>query len=83
MDIIWMIFIGFLIGLVARALKPGKDSLGFIMTTILGILGSVLASFAGRAMGVYEQGDAVSFIAATLGAIALLFICQFIKGKRA
>jgi len=78
-----MIFIGFIVGLIARALKPGKDSLGFIMTTILGILGSVFAGFAGRAMGVYDQGETVGFVAATLGAIALLFICQFIKTQKA
>jgi len=78
MGILWMIIIGFIVGLLARALKPGKDSLGFIMTTILGILGSVFAGFAGRAMGIYQQGEAVSFVAATLGAVALLFIVQFV-----
>ena len=83
MGIVWMIVIGFLVGLVARALKPGDDKLGFILTTVLGICGSVFAGFAGRAMGIYGPGDAVGFIAAVLGAVALLFIVSFIKSKRA
>ncbi len=82
MGIIWMIIIGFVVGLLARAIKPGDDSLGFILTTILGICGSVFAGYAGKALGVYKPDDAVGFIAATFGAVILLFIVQFFKSKK-
>jgi len=83
MAILWMILIGFLAGLLARAIKPGDDSLGFIMTTLLGIVGAVLAGYAGKAMGVYQAGEPVGFAASVLGAVALLFLVQFLKSKKA
>ena len=82
MSILYMIIIGFIVGLLARALKPGDDSLGIILTTVLGIMGSVFAGFMGRALGIYEPGDAVGFVAATIGAIILLFIVQMVKSKK-
>ena len=81
MNIIWMIVIGFIAGLIARALKPGNDSMGFIMTSLLGISGSLIVGFFGRAMGWYHEGEAVSFIASVIGAIVLLFIYGMLKKK--
>jgi uncharacterized membrane protein YeaQ/YmgE (transglycosylase-associated protein family) len=80
-SLIWTIVIGFVVGLVARALKPGNDSLGIVMTSILGIVGAYAASFVGKTMGWYADGEAAGFIAAVVGAIVLLFIVGMIKKK--
>ena len=82
MSIIATIFIGLIVGLVARFLKPGDDKLGWIMTIILGIAGSFLAGYAGNAMGWYAAGEPVGFIASVIGAIVLLVIYSLIKSKR-
>ena len=82
MSIIATIFIGLIVGLIARFLKPGDDKLGWIMTIVLGIAGSFLAGYAGNAMGWYRAGEPVGFIASVIGAIVLLVIYSMIKGKR-
>jgi uncharacterized membrane protein YeaQ/YmgE (transglycosylase-associated protein family) len=74
MSILYTILIGFIVGLVARALKPGDDKMGLIMTTLLGIAGSFVAKYAGQALGWYQEGQAVGFIASVVGAIVLLLI---------
>ena len=74
MSIIATIFIGLIVGLLARFLKPGNDPLGWIMTIILGIAGSFLASYAGSAMGWYRAGEPAGFVASVVGAIILLSI---------
>ena len=74
MSIIATIFIGLIVGLIARFLKPGDDKLGWIMTIVLGIAGSFLAGYAGNAMGWYAAGEPVGFIASVIGAIVLLVI---------
>ncbi|WP_088959136.1 GlsB/YeaQ/YmgE family stress response membrane protein [Variovorax sp. HW608] len=81
MHIVWTILIGFVAGLVARAIKPGDDSAGFIVTTLIGIAGSLVATYAGQAMGWYSAGQGAGFIASVLGAIVLLFIYGLIKRK--
>lgn len=81
MSIVWTILIGFVAGLVARAIKPGDDSAGFIVTTLIGIAGSLLATYAGQAMGWYTAGQGAGFIASVVGAIVLLFIYGLIKRK--
>ena len=81
MSIIWTILIGFVVGLIARAIKPGNDSAGFIVTTVIGIVGSLVATYLGQAMGWYPAGQAAGFIASVVGAIVLLFIWGFIKSK--
>jgi uncharacterized membrane protein YeaQ/YmgE (transglycosylase-associated protein family) len=68
------VIIGFLAGFLARAVTPGKGPSGFIMTAVLGVAGSVLASFAGQAMGWYGQGEITGFIGSVIGAIVLLVI---------
>ena len=81
MSIIWTILIGFIAGLVARALKPGNDSAGFIVTTLIGIVGSLAATYLGQAMGWYRAGEGAGFIASVIGAIVLLLIWGMVKRK--
>ena len=80
--IIGTIIIGFVAGLLARALKPGDDKLGFIWTIVLGVAGSFLAKFIGEALGWYKEGDPVGFIASVIGAIILLLIYGMIKSSK-
>lgn len=81
MSIVWMIVIGFIAGLIARALKPGNDSMGIIMTSLLGIAGSLVAGFLGKALGWYQDGEVASFIASVIGAIIILFVYGMLKKK--
>lgn len=76
-----MIVIGFLIGLVARFLFPGKDPGGFIITTLLGIAGSMVGSYAGQAMGLYSEGQPAGFVMSVVGAMLLLFGFRMIRAK--
>jgi uncharacterized membrane protein YeaQ/YmgE (transglycosylase-associated protein family) len=80
MSIIGTIVIGFIVGLLARALKPGDDKLGLIMTTLLGIAGAFLARYAGAAMGLYAPEEPAGWIASVVGAIVLLVIYGLVKG---
>ena len=80
MTLIWAILIGFLVGLVAKLLMPGRDPGGFILTTLLGIAGSLLATFLGQAMGLYAAGQTAGFIGAVVGAIVLLAIYHMFRG---
>jgi uncharacterized membrane protein YeaQ/YmgE (transglycosylase-associated protein family) len=73
-DLIGYILMGFVVGLIARALKPGNDRMGLGMTTLLGVLGSVLAGFIGRSVGWYEPQEGAGFIVSTLGAIIVLSV---------
>lgn len=82
MGIIGTIIIGFVVGLVARFLKPGNDGMGFILTTVLGIAGSLAATYGGQALGLYQPGQTAGFIGALVGAIVLLFVVGMIHGAR-
>ena len=83
MGIIGTILIGFVVGLLARFLKPGRDAMGFILTTLLGIAGAFLGTFVGRALGLYEGDETAGFIMSLIGAILLLVIWGiFSRGKR-
>jgi uncharacterized membrane protein YeaQ/YmgE (transglycosylase-associated protein family) len=75
------IFVGLIVGFIARAVKPGDDKLGWIMTALLGIGGSFVANFAGQSLGWYKQGDTAGYIASVVGAVILLVIYGFVKGK--
>ena len=82
MTIIVTIIIGLIVGFLARALKPGNDSLGWIMTAILGIAGSFLASYVGSAMGWYAPGQVAGFLASIVGAVVLLVIYGLVAGSK-
>lgn len=81
MSIIWTIVIGFVVGLIARFLLPGKQAMGIILTTLLGIAGAVVAAYGGQALGLYQQGQPAGFIGAVVGAIIVLFIVGAIRGR--
>ena len=74
MHILWTIVIGFVIGLLARALKPGDDKMGLIMTTLLGIAGALVAKFVGQQLGWYKPHQTAGLIASVVGAIVLLLV---------
>jgi uncharacterized membrane protein YeaQ/YmgE (transglycosylase-associated protein family) len=82
MGIIWTILIGFVAGLVARALLPGKQPMGFILTTVLGVVGSLLATYLGQAMGWYSAGAGAGIIASILGAIVILVLYGMVARRR-
>ena len=81
MGIIWTILIGFVIGVVAKFLMPGRDPGGFIITVVIGIVGSFIASYLGGALGLYAQGEPAGFIASVIGAMILLFGYRLIAGR--
>jgi uncharacterized membrane protein YeaQ/YmgE (transglycosylase-associated protein family) len=84
MSIIWTIIIGFIAGLVARFLHPGSNEpSGFILTTILGIIGAVVATYIGQAMGWYQPGQSAGFIGAVLGAILVLVVWSLVARRSA
>jgi uncharacterized membrane protein YeaQ/YmgE (transglycosylase-associated protein family) len=78
---IWTLIIGLVIGVVAKFFMPGQDPGGFIITILLGISGSMLASWLGGALGIYTVGEAASFVAAVLGAMLILFIYRLFSGQ--
>ena len=83
MGIIWAIVIGFVAGLVAKFITPGDNKpSGFILTTILGIVGSVLATWLGQAIGWYGPGDGAGFIASIVGAVIVLLIWGQVSRRR-
>ena len=83
MGIIWTIIIGFLAGIVAKFLTPGDNKpSGFILTTILGIVGAFVATYLGQALGWYQAGQGAGFIGAVVGAIIVLVIWSMVAGRR-
>jgi uncharacterized membrane protein YeaQ/YmgE (transglycosylase-associated protein family) len=80
MQYVYMAIIGFIVGLIARAILPGTQSLGIILTAVLGIAGSYLAGFIGQALGWYQAGEGAGFIGSVIGAIVLLFVVTKLKG---
>jgi uncharacterized membrane protein YeaQ/YmgE (transglycosylase-associated protein family) len=82
MSIFWMLIIGLVVGALAKLLMPGRDPGGVLMTILVGICGSILAGFTGRAIGWYAEGQPAGFIASLLGAILLLAIYRVIKPRR-
>ncbi len=82
MSVVITIVIGFVIGIIAKFLMPGRDPGGFIVTTLLGIGGALLAGFLGRSFGWYLEGEPAGFLAAVLGAIILLSIYRAVQGRK-
>jgi uncharacterized membrane protein YeaQ/YmgE (transglycosylase-associated protein family) len=83
MEWIGAIVIGLLAGIVAKLIMPGKDPGGFIVTTLLGIVGAVVATWIGQAIGWYAPGEAAGFIGAVVGAIVLLGLYRMVRGRTA
>ena len=81
MSLIWTVLIGLLAGIVAKFLMPGRDPGGFIITALLGIVGAVVATYLGQAVGWYGPGQGAGFIGAVVGAIILLVIYRFTLGR--
>ncbi|MBV6304002.1 GlsB/YeaQ/YmgE family stress response membrane protein [Candidimonas humi] len=81
MGIISMIIVGFIVGLIARAIMPGDQKLGIIMTVILGIVGSLVAGYLGHALGWYAPGQGAGWIGSIVGAIIVLFIYGLVVKK--
>lgn len=78
MHLIWTILIGFVAGLVAKMLTPGRDPSGFIITAALGIGGSLAATYIGQFVGLYQAGESAGFIGAVVGAIVLLLVYRLV-----
>ena len=76
------LIVGLVVGLIARAIKPGDDSMGWIMTIVLGIAGSLIAGYVGRALGWYQPGQPAGWVASVIGAIILLVIYGMIRSRR-
>ena len=84
MGIIWTIIIGFIVGLIAKFIMPGENEpKGFILTTILGIVGAFVSTYLGQAVGWYRAGEGAGFIGAIIGAVILLFLYGLIMKRRA
>ncbi len=79
MHFLWMCIIGLIVGAIAKLIMPGKDPGGIIITMLLGIAGSLLAGFLGRALGWYAAGQRAGFIMSVLGAIVLLAVYRLFK----
>jgi uncharacterized membrane protein YeaQ/YmgE (transglycosylase-associated protein family) len=81
LHLLGIIIIGFLAGVVAKLLTPGRDPGGFIVTTILGIIGAFVATYLGQAVGWYRADEGAGFIGAVVGAVILLAIYHFIQRR--
>ena len=77
----WIIF-GAIVGIIAKLLHPGRDPGGFIITVLLGIAGSLLGGFVGRALGLYREGQGAGILMSILGAIVLLVLYRMLGGMR-
>lgn len=82
MSFIWMIIVGLVAGLLARAIKPGSDPMGWIMTIVLGIVGALLGGFIASLIGIDADGGFTGLVFSVIGAIILLFLYEFIMNKR-
>jgi uncharacterized membrane protein YeaQ/YmgE (transglycosylase-associated protein family) len=81
MHIVWTILIGLVVGIIAKFIFPGKQNMGFIVTILLGIAGSLVATYAGQWLKIYQPGQTAGFIGSVVGALVILFIYGLIKRK--
>ncbi|WP_449255629.1 GlsB/YeaQ/YmgE family stress response membrane protein [Bosea sp. (in: a-proteobacteria)] len=83
MGIIWTIIIGFIAGIIAKFITPGSNEpSGFILTTILGIVGAFVATYLGQSLGWYAPGEGAGLIGAVVGAVIVLLVWAMISGRR-
>ena len=80
MGIVWTIVLGFVVGVVAKLIHPGRENMGFIITVLLGIAGSLLAGIVGQIFGWYRAGEGAGFIASVIMAILLLVVYGKLRG---
>ena len=83
MHILWALIIGLVIGAIAKFIVPGKDPGGIIVTSMIGMAGSLLATFLGQAIGWYDRGQAAGFIASLVGAVLLLSVYHMFRRRTA
>ncbi|MBR2816406.1 MAG: GlsB/YeaQ/YmgE family stress response membrane protein [Reyranella sp.] len=81
MSIIWTLVIGLIVGLLARFIMPGPNPHGIIMTTVIGIVGAVIATYGGQALGLYQAGQPAGFIGSLVGAVVLLAILRLVNRR--
>lgn len=82
MAFIWMLIIGFIAGAIARAIKPGADAMGWVMTIVLGVAGSFVGGLIAGLLGLSANGGFGGLVLSVVGAIVLLFAYEIISGKR-
>jgi uncharacterized membrane protein YeaQ/YmgE (transglycosylase-associated protein family) len=81
-SILWTIIIGFVAGVIAKFLHPGpNEPAGFILTTILGIVGALVATYVGQAIGWYQAGEGAGLIGAIVGAVIVLLVWGLVAGR--
>ncbi|HQO76275.1 MAG TPA: GlsB/YeaQ/YmgE family stress response membrane protein [Candidatus Saccharicenans sp.] len=81
MHIVWTILLGLAAGVIAKLIFPGKENMGWILTTLLGIAGSFLSTYLGQLLKIYQPGEAAGFIGAIVGALIILFIVSLFRRK--
>ena len=81
MHIVWTILLGLAAGVIAKLIFPGKENMGWIMTTLLGIAGSFLSTYLGQLLKIYQPGETAGFIGAIVGALIILFIISLFRRK--
>jgi len=80
MHFVWMAIVGLIVGAIARFVTPGEQKMGWVMTALLGIAGSLLAGFVGQALHWYEPGQPAGWIASVVGSVVLLFVYDRLRG---
>ncbi|MEN9724066.1 MAG: hypothetical protein RJB38_2052 [Pseudomonadota bacterium] len=82
MEILSWVLFGFVVGLLARAVFPGRDPMGLVGTTVLGIVGALVGGWVGQLLGLYRAGQSAGYIGATVGAVLLLFGYHLVMRRR-
>ena len=84
MSILWTVIIGFIVGVIAKFIMPGDkhEPAGFILTSILGIVGAFVATYLGQSVGWYKPGESAGFLGAVVGAIIVLFVYGLVAGRK-
>lgn len=79
--LLWTAIVGLIVGAIARFILPGEQKMGWILTGVLGVGGSLAAGYVGQALGMYAVGQPAGWIASVVGALVLLFVVQKVRGK--